>query len=235
MVKSPNRNYLLEFKGEDKSDCFIVEYRQESDLEDYCYYTMHHSQMLMECGLVKNNEYIPFKEFKNGEMTEYRYKMNNNMIDVSTKTTVFQGIYKDNPMEHYPGVIRDAFETLPTLPINAKQEIMDYIRKKEQEESIAKIATETDLSKVNKSTEILIFQESYLNEGQLQLQISNTQFPFLKKLILEKNCQNSKTVEFEKFEISGCNFLEEIVVNDNSFCWYMKYIIKGIIIVIIFS
>lgn len=236
VVESNERNYLLKFDN-DFTKCYIIEYKQKDDLKGYCYYTKHEADELKECGLVKNDEYVCFKMFNNGKMTEYTYSFENEQIVIKSKTKVYEGNYQNNPCEHYPRVVLNALEILPELPRNAKEEIVEYIKKIEQGQNEIVVKTGTELSQIDCNAGILIFEESYMNELQNDFVINEKQFPYLRKLILESNCQNSKNIEkkYGKFEISGCLKLEEIEVKNNSFCWYMQYVFKGIAIVFMFS
>ena len=234
VVESKERNYLLKFDNDFKK-CYIIEYKQKDDLKGYCYYTKHEADELKECGLVKNDEYVCFKMFKKGKMTEYTYSFENEQIVVKSKTEVYEGNYQNNPCEHYPRVVPNALEILPELPRNAKEEIVEYIKKIEQGQNEIVVKAGTELSQIDCNAGVLIFKESYMNELQNDFVINEKQFPYLRKLILESNCQNSRDKIFGKFEISGCLKLEEIEVKNNSFCWYMQYVFKGIAIVFMFS
>ena len=233
VVESPKRNYLLKFDRNAKI-CTIIEYKQKEDLMGYCYYTKHKSDKLKECGLVKNDEYVPFKEFEHEIMKEYTYNFDNDHIVIDSKEEVYNGAYQYNPSEHYPRVVPNALEKLPELPKNVKEAIINSIKRIEQGQYEVVVKTGTDLSQIDGNVGILRFEESYMNEKQDDFVINEKQFPHLRKLILESNCQNSKRKTFGLFEISGCPKLEEIEVKSNSFCWYKEYVIKGIAVVIIF-
>ena len=233
VVESPKLKYLLKF-DRNAMICYIIEYNQKEDLNGYCYYTKHKSDKLKECGLVKNDEYIPFKEFDNGIMKEYTYSFDNDHIVVDSNEMVYEGKYQDNPSEHYPRVVPNALEKLPELPKNVKEAIINSIKEIEQGQYEVVVKTGTDLSQIDGNVEILRFEESYMNEKQDDFVINEKQFPHLRKLILESNCQNSKRKTFGLFEVSGCPNLEEIEVKSNSFCWYKKYVIKGIAILSFF-
>lgn len=233
VVESPKLEYLLKFDSNGKI-CYIIEYKQKEDLNGYCYYTKHESDKLKECGLVKNDEYVPFKEFEYEIMKEYTYSFDNDHIVVDSKEMVYEGKYQDNPSEHYPRVVPNALKKLPELPKNVRETIINSIKRIEQGQYEIVVKTGTDLSQIDGNVEILRFEESYMNEKQDDFVINERQFPHLRKLILESNCQNSDDKTFGKFEVSGCPNLEEIEVKSNSFCWYKKYVIKGIAVVIIF-
>ena len=233
VVESTKRNYLLKFDSK-TNICCIIEYKQKEDLMGYCYYTKHKSDKLKECGLVKNDEYVPFKEFKHGIMKEYTYSFDSDHIVLGSKEEVYEGEYLNNPSEHYPRVVPNALEKLPELPKNVKEAIINSIKSIEQGQIEVVVKTGTDLSQIDCNVGILRFEESYMNEKQDDFVIDEKHFPHLRKLILESNCQNSKYKTFKKFEVSGCPKLEEIEVKSNSFSWYKKYVIKGIGIVIVF-
>ena len=126
VVESPKLKYLLKFDSNGKI-CYIIEYKQKEDLNGYCYYTKHKSDKLKECGLVKNDKYIPFKEFEHEIMKEYTYSFDNDHIVVDSKEMVHEGAYQDNPSEHYPRVVPNALEKLPELPKNVKEAIITGI------------------------------------------------------------------------------------------------------------
>ena len=233
VVESTKMNYLLKFDRNAKT-CYIIEYKQKDDLKGYCYYTKHKSDKLKECGLVKIDEYVPFKEFEHEIMKEYTYSFDNDHIVVDSKEEAYKGAYQDNPSEHYPRVVPNALKKLPELPKNVRETIINSIKRIEQGQYEIVVKTGTDLSQIDCNVGILRFEESYMNEKQDDFVINEKKFPHLRKLILESNCQNSKQKTYELFEVSGCPKLEEIEVKSNSFCWYKKYVIKGIAVVIIF-
>ena len=87
------------------NECYITEYNDLYRKDEYLYYSKHIGGKLIECGLVKVDEFVPFKQFEdNGIMTEYIYGYNNETgnMDVSTKTEVYHGRYVNNPRKHYP-------------------------------------------------------------------------------------------------------------------------------------
>ena len=229
VVLSKNRNYLLKFDGPVKSACYIIEYQQKEDIENYCYYTMHKSKDLVECGLVKGNDYFPFKVFRNKKMTEYTYELDNESNLQKTKKEVYSGEYQDNPREHYPRVVFDALEELPKLPLNAKKEIAEYINRLVEEQKKYEVNIETDINKIDPLVETLIFKEAYLNEKLSDFVITGKQFPQLTRLVIRKNCQNSKEKCYDSVIITGCPNLKEIEAEENCLDWYYHYIIKGII------
>ena len=97
------KSYYVRFKN--VNECYITEYNDHYRKDEYLYYSKHIDGKLIECGLVKGDVFVPFKQFEeNGIMTEYKYRYNNdtNDIDVRTKTEVNRGSYMNNPRKHYP-------------------------------------------------------------------------------------------------------------------------------------
>ena len=97
------KSYYVRFRN--VNDCYITEYNDHYRKDEYLYYSKHIGGKLIECGLVKGDEFVPFKKFeKNDEMTEYIYGYNNETgnIEVRTKTEVYRGTYINNPKKHYP-------------------------------------------------------------------------------------------------------------------------------------
>ena len=97
------KSYFVRFRN--VNECYITEYNDHYKKDEYLYYSKHINGKLIECGLVKVDEFVPFKQFEeNGKMTEYIYGYNNETgnIDVSTKTEVYHGTYINNPRKHYP-------------------------------------------------------------------------------------------------------------------------------------
>ena len=98
-----SKSYYVRFKN--VNECYITEYNELYRRDEYLYYSKHINGKLIECGLVKGDEFVPFKKFEeNSIMTEYKYGYNNETgnIDVSTKTEVYHGSYMNNPRKHYP-------------------------------------------------------------------------------------------------------------------------------------
>ena len=97
------KSYYVRFKN--VNECYITEYNDHYRKDEYLYYSKHINGKLIECGLVKGDVFVPFKQFEEkGMMTEYIYGYNNETgdIDVSTKTEVYHGTYINNPRKHYP-------------------------------------------------------------------------------------------------------------------------------------
>ena len=97
------KSYYVRFKK--LNECYITEYNDLYRKDEHLYYSKHISGKLIECGLVKGDKFVPFKQFEaNGIMTEFVYGYNNETgdIDVSTKTKVYHGTYMNNPKKHYP-------------------------------------------------------------------------------------------------------------------------------------
>ena len=99
------KNYYVQFKN--IFECYIIEYGAVYKPNEYLYYCKHFKDQLVECGLVKDNEFVPFKLFSDYDMMrEYIYRFDNqngkNEIDVNSKMEVYHGKYKNNPKNHYP-------------------------------------------------------------------------------------------------------------------------------------
>ena len=97
------KSYYVRFRK--VNECYITEYNDLYRKDEYLYYSKHIGGKLIECGLVKGEVFVPFKQFEeNGIMTEYKYGYNNETgnIDVSIKTEVYRGSYMNNPRKHYP-------------------------------------------------------------------------------------------------------------------------------------
>ena len=97
------KSYYVRFKN--VNECYITEYNDHYRKEEYLYYSKHIDGKLIECGGVKGDVFVPFKQFEeNGIMTEYIYGYNNETgdIDVRTKTEVYHGTYINNPRKHFP-------------------------------------------------------------------------------------------------------------------------------------
>ena len=97
------KSYYVRFKN--VNECNITEYNDHYRKDEYLYYSKHINGKLIECGLVKDDEFVPFKKFEeNGIMTEYIYGYNNETgdIDVRTKTEVYHGSYINDPRKHFP-------------------------------------------------------------------------------------------------------------------------------------
>ena len=98
-----SKSYYVRFRN--VNECYITEYNDFYKKDEYLYYSKHINGKLIECGGVKGDIFVPFKQFEdNGIMTEYIYGYNNETgnIDVSTKTEVYHGWYVNNPRKHYP-------------------------------------------------------------------------------------------------------------------------------------
>ena len=98
-----SKSYYVRFRN--VNECYITEFNDHYRKDEYLYYSKHINGKLIECGGVKRDVFVPFKQFEeNGKMTEYIYGYNNETgnIDVSTKTEVYHGKYVNNPRKHYP-------------------------------------------------------------------------------------------------------------------------------------
>ena len=112
------KSYYVRFRK--VNECYITEYNDLYRKDEYLYYSKHIGGKLIECGLVKGEVFVPFKQFEeNGIMTEYKYGYNNETgnIDVSIKTEVYRGSYMNNPRKHYPR------ETKKQTIVNSKPSI----------------------------------------------------------------------------------------------------------------
>ena len=103
------KNYYVQFKN--IYECYIIEYGEDYNPKEYLYYCKHFKDQLVECGGVKDNEFVPFKLFyDNDMMREYIYRFDNqygkNEIDVNSKKEVYHGKYINNPKNHYPRMIQ---------------------------------------------------------------------------------------------------------------------------------
>ena len=97
------KSYFVRFRN--VNECNITEYNEHYRKDEYLYYSKHIDGKLIECGGVKGDVFVPFKQFEeNGIMTEYIYGYKNETgnIDLSTKTEVYRGSYMNNPRKHYP-------------------------------------------------------------------------------------------------------------------------------------
>ena len=97
------KSYYVRFRN--LNECYITEFNEHYRKDEYLYYSKHIDGKLIECGGVKRDVFVPFKQFEeNGIMTEYIYGYNNETgnIDVSTKTKVYHERYINNPRKHYP-------------------------------------------------------------------------------------------------------------------------------------
>ena len=97
------KSYYVRFRN--LNECYITEFNEHYRKDEYLYYSKHIDGKLIECGGVKRDVFVPFKQFEeNGIMTEYIYGYNNETgnIDVSTKTEVYHERYVNNPRKHYP-------------------------------------------------------------------------------------------------------------------------------------
>lgn len=113
------KSYCVRFKN--VYDSYIIEYETHYNKDEYYYYTKHRNGYLIECGLVKADEYIPFKVFENNEiMKEYVYEFNNDNIDIKTRKEIYKGKYINNPKKRYPRVLEE--ETLNTTKSEYKKE-----------------------------------------------------------------------------------------------------------------
>ena len=106
------KNYYVQFKN--IYECYIIEYGEDYNPKEYLYYCKHFKDQLVECGGVKDNEFVPFKLFyDNDMMREYIYRFDNqngkNEIDVNSKMEVYHGKYINNPKNHYPRMIQQQF------------------------------------------------------------------------------------------------------------------------------
>ena len=109
-----SKSYYVRFKN--VNECYITEYNDLYRKDEYLYYSKHINGKLIECGGVKGDEFVPFKQFEeNGKMTEYIYGYNNETgdIDESTKTEVYHGRYVNNPRKHYPRSREDQITVNP--------------------------------------------------------------------------------------------------------------------------
>ena len=98
-----SKSYFVRFRN--VNECYITEFNDHYRKDEYLYYSKHINGKLIECGGVKVDEFVPFKQFEeNGIMAEYIYGYNNETgdIDESTKTKVYHGRYINNPRKHYP-------------------------------------------------------------------------------------------------------------------------------------
>ena len=81
------KSYYIRFtKG---NECCVTEFNDQYKKEEYLYYSKSIDGKLIECGGVKGDTFVPFKQFEDPDlMTEYIYGFNNdtNSIDISTKT-----------------------------------------------------------------------------------------------------------------------------------------------------
>ena len=128
-----SKSYYVRFRK--VNECYITEYNDHYKKDEYLYYSKHINGKLIECGGVKGDVFVPFKQFEeNGIMTEYIYGYNNETgnIDVSTKTEVYHGKYVNNPRKHYPRSREEQTTVNPkpsTKPDPAAKAIpIDFIR-----------------------------------------------------------------------------------------------------------
>ena len=128
-----SKSYFVGFRN--VNECYITEFNEHYRKDDYLYYSKHIDGKLIECGGVKGDEFVPFKQFEENDiMTEYIYGYNNETgnIDVGTKTEVYHGSYMNNPRKHYPRS-REELTTVNPKPSTkpepaAKAITTDFIR-----------------------------------------------------------------------------------------------------------
>ena len=128
-----SKSYYVRFRN--LNECYITEFNDHYRKDEYLYYSKHIDGKLIECGGVKGDIFVPFKQFEeNGIMTEYIYGYNNETgnMDVSTKTEVYHGRYVNNPKKHYPRQSEEQTTVNPKPSIKpkpaAKAITTDFIR-----------------------------------------------------------------------------------------------------------
>ena len=115
------KSYYIRFTN--GNECYVTEFNDQYKKDEYLYYSKSIDGKLIECGLVKGDTFVPFKQFEdNGLMTEYIYGFNNdtNSIDSNTKTQVYHGKYINNPKKHYPRANEKQSLTSPKSTIKSK-------------------------------------------------------------------------------------------------------------------
>ena len=115
------KSYYIRFTN--GNECYVTEFNDQYKKEEYLYYSKSIDGKLIECGGVKGDTFVPFKQFEDNDlMTEYIYGFNNdtNSIDISTKTQVYQGGYINNPKKHYPRANEKQSLTSPKSTIKSK-------------------------------------------------------------------------------------------------------------------
>ena len=115
------KSYYIRFTN--GNECCVKEYNDQYKKDEYLYYSKSIDGKLIECGLVKGDTFVPFKQFEDNDlMTEYIYGFNNdtNSIDTSTKTQVYHGGYINNPKKHYPRANEKQSLTSPKSTIKSE-------------------------------------------------------------------------------------------------------------------
>ena len=115
------KSYYIRFTN--GNECYVTEYNDQYKKDEYLYYSKSIDGKLIECGLVKGDTFVPFKQFEDPDlMTEYIYGFNNdtNSIDSNTKTQVYHGKYINNPKKHYPRANEKQSLTSPKSTIKSE-------------------------------------------------------------------------------------------------------------------
>ena len=115
------KSYYIRFTN--GNECYVTEFNDQYKKDEYLYYSKSIDGKLIECGGVKGDTFVPFKQFEDNDlMTEYIYGFNNdtNNIDISTKTQVYYGKYINNPKKHYPRANEKQSLTSPKSTIKSE-------------------------------------------------------------------------------------------------------------------
>lgn len=141
------KSYYVQFNN--NQECYIIEYSGVYNSHEYLYYSKHSKDQLLECGLVKENEFVPFKLFSENEiMIEYTYRIDNkngkNEIDVNRKIEIYRGKYVNNPKEHFPRMIQEDITLNETSSCEAS---------KEKNSQVQEVSGFTEREAVSNSTE----------------------------------------------------------------------------------
>ena len=178
-----SKSYYVRFRN--LNECYITEYNDHYRKDEYLYYSKHIDGKLIECGGVKGDEFVPFKQFEeNGIMTEYIYGYNNdtNDIDESTKTEVYHGRYVNNPRKHYPRSREDQTTVNPKpstkLESASKAIPIDFIRNPQQSHTrirVGRPSVSAEKLKLTTNTQLIVEGDEWVLANGDKIQ-ENTQY-----------------------------------------------------------
>ena len=213
------KSYYVRFRK--LNECYITEYNDLYRKDEHLYYSKHISGKLIECGSVKGDVFVPFKQFEaNGIMTEFVYGYNNETddIDVSTKTGVYHGTYMNNPKKHYPRSIEEQTTVNPkpsTKPEPAKDTIStDWLGDKQSHTrgSTEKPNEFAEKPKLTTNTKQIVEGDNWVLSNGDKIQ-ENTQYK-ASTLQFEESYQDTSLITLQ-INILNFPFLKSLIFGDH--------------------